>query len=208
MKKSNISTLIIVTVALFLPMSAMGQALEITPFIGYQFGGDAYDYWSGASVSLDGGSTYGLVIDIPIGHYGESFLEIYWSRQDSGARTFGFDPVTLDLDVDVYQVGGMHEFPADNPKIRPYLAATIGATTFRATSPWSGSDTFFSAGLGGGVKIMMTDHIGLRFDARGLANFVGTSGGSLGCGPGGCCLGFSNNVLWQLEGTAGLTIAF
>jgi hypothetical protein len=208
MKTFRISTSILVAIALFVPVSAMAQGFEITPFIGYQFGGDAYDYWSGTSVSLDDGSTYGLALDIPVGHFGDSFVEIYWSRHDSGARTYGFEPISLDLDVDVWQIGGMHEFPGYNPNVRPYVAATVGATSFRANAPWSGSDTFFSAGLGGGVKIMMSNHVGLRLDARGLANFVGTGGGSLGCGPNGCWFGFSNDVLWQFEASAGLTIAF
>ena len=148
------------------------------------------------------------MVDIPIGHFGESFIEIYWSHQESGATTFGFEPVAVDLEIDVWQIGGLHEFPADNPKLRPYLAGTVGATTFRAKEPWFGSDTVFSAGLGGGVKIMMSDHVGLRLDARGLANFVQTSGGALGCGPSGCWLGFSNNILLQFEASAGLTVAF
>ena len=208
MTRAIFHTAIFLGFGLFLASAGSTQTVEITPFIGYQFGGNAYDYWSGTTTSLDDGSTYGLALDIPIGHFGESFLEIYWSHQESGATIFGFEPIEVDLEIDVWQVGGMHEFPADNPKLRPYLAATIGATTFRAEEPWSGSDTVFSAGLGGGVKIMMSDHVGLRFNARGLANFVQTNGGALGCGSGGCWLGFSSDVLWQFDASAGLTIAF
>jgi hypothetical protein len=192
----------------FLASAGQAQTVEITPFIGYQFGGDAFDYRSDGTISLDDGSSYGLAVDIAIGRFGGSFIELYWSHQESGATTFGFEPVRLDLNLDVLQIGGMYEFPADNPKLRPYLAATVGATILKAKAPWSGSDTVFSAGLGGGVKIMMSEHVGLRLDARGLANFVQTTGGSLGCVPGGCWLGFSSDVLLQFEASAGLTVAF
>ncbi len=206
--KSPFVRFIILTMIVVVPGVVHAQSFELIPTAGYVFGGDAYDYWSGASVSLDNGSSYGLAVDIPIGHMGESFLEIYWSRHSSGATTFGFEPTYLDLDIDVFQAGGVYEFPGVSHTVRPYVAGTVGFSVFKASKPWSGSETVFSAGLGGGVKLMFSDHVGFRLDGRGLFNFVGGSGSSLGCGPGGCWLGFSSDVLFQFEATAGLVIGF
>jgi len=193
-----------------IPAAAHAQTVDVIPFAGYGFGGSAYDYTSASTVSLDSGASYGLALDIPIDHRGESYIEIFWSHQESGAQTFapGFVPTDLDIGIEIVQVGGMYEFTVDNPQLRPYVAATVGATSYRAKTPATGSDTVFSAGLGGGAKVMVARHFGVRFDARGIADFVSTDSAFLGCSPAGCRIGFSSSVVWHLQASVGLVIAF
>ena len=61
------------------------------------------------------------------------------------------------------------------------------------------------------VELRFGDHIGIRLEARLFGTFVNSSsalwcGG--GSGGGGCSFGFSGDVLWQYEATAGLTFIF
>ena len=83
---------------------------------------------------------------------------------------------------------------------------SIGATRVAAPAD-NTSATYFSFAIGGGVKLFVSENIGLKLDGR----FFGTWGGSgafaVGC-SGGCIVGFSGDFLWQGEAAVGLIIGF
>jgi opacity protein-like surface antigen len=195
--------------ALLVPAARAGEGLEITPFVGYRFGG-SLDAYTGERYNLDSASSYGLGVDIPLGD-GTSMLELFWSRQDTEVRTGGIfeEASRFDLGIETYQVGVVYEL--DEERIRPFVMAGLGATRFKIDRGSVSDSTVFALSAGGGAKFFFGDHLGIRLDGRIYAPFVGGSAGVAcggGGGGGGCFLSFSGNVLWQIEFGAGLVVAF
>jgi hypothetical protein len=69
------------------------------------------------------------------------------------------------------------------------------------------SETKFSLSLGGGVKLYLTEHVGIRLDARWFGTFIGGSG-SVFCSGGACLVNVQGDVLSQFTANAGLIMAF
>jgi opacity protein-like surface antigen len=192
--------------AMSLSPAAFAQGFEITPFLGYRLGGSLTDYYSGSSYSLDDSESYGVFVNIDLDPFGEYQLELAWSRQDTTLDISGFPGNRSDVTVDYFQVGGLRFF-SDDDTIRPYLVGSLGATHLSPDDSAIGSTTRFSLGLGGGIKIMPSEHIGLRLEARGLATFV-SSYAAVGCGYPGCGVSWGGSVFWQGDFTAGLVVRF
>jgi hypothetical protein len=154
--------------------TAAGQGFEITPFIGYQFGGqfeDRYDEDADPiDAELDEGSSYGAILDIGVVRGFQ--VELLYSRQETElepGRFFDGEPRPRpEMTVEYYHVGGLYQWTYGN--VRPYVAASLGATRF---SPEAFDDEArFSVGLGGGVKLMFNEHVGLRLDSRIYSTFI------------------------------------
>jgi hypothetical protein len=140
---------------------------EITPFIGYQFGGDFVDSWSYDDTvrgDIDESANYGLLLDIGI--YEGLQFELMYSRQDTelvpDRRPPAGDWVTADILVEYYHAGVLYQWKYD--KVVPYIAGSMGATRFDLDR--YDSDTRFSVSAGGGVKLMFSPHVGIRLDGR------------------------------------------
>jgi len=189
--------------------------LEITPFVGYQMGGefDAEDDVAGsaADVEIDDAAGYGLVVNFPAEFNTE--WEIWLSQQSTQLDTAGLfapgEPVLDDLDISYFQAGGTYLF--DGQWARPYLAATIGASHFDPQDAGFGSETFFAFAVGGGYKVAPTSRIGLRLDARVFGSLV-SSDEAVFCRSGpagsGCLIAVSGSVVWQWLVSAGLIVRF
>ena len=184
--------------------SAAAQTVEVSPFVGYRFGGDLYEVYTGAALDIDGAATVGGVVDVFIDR-GLSFSFVYAHQDaeieavDSSGRATEFGR----LSVDHWHAGGTQEFGAG--AVRPFLIGTIGLTRFGAPGD---SELRFSTAAGGGVKLMPTRHLGIRLDGRVYAVFVDgwTNGGV--CGGAGCVVGVDASIIWQAEFTAGLVLSF
>jgi hypothetical protein len=88
--------------------------------------------------------------------------------------------------------------------VRPFLAGSIGLTRFGSPAD---SEVRFSAAGGGGVKLMPSRHVGVRFDGRLYAVFVDGRLGTVVC-SGGCLVDLDLFVLWQAEFTTAFVISF
>jgi hypothetical protein len=179
------------------------QKVEISPFAGVRAGGAVADE-TGISYDLDATASYGLGLEIALKP--EAHLQLLWSHQPTGFSRFSFDGEDqIDFDVDYFHVGTTYIFDPLSTT-RPFLGMSIGAT--RASAPEDGSSaTYFSFAIGGGVKLMLNDHIGFRLDGRLYGTWGGSGALAVGC-SGGCIVGFSGDFLWQAEATAGLVIGF
>lgn len=178
---------------------------EVSAFSGYRLGGDFRDRGTGDTLGLDGGTPYGLVIDIP--YRTDSQIELLWSHAHQGlgrATALPSDPF-VDLNVDYIHVGGLY-LPRGEP-FRPFVTASVGVTHMDPLTPGYESATRVSFGLGAGLKWWLTRHLGLRLEARGFMTLL-DSGGAIFCGPNGCIARISGTGLGQLETTAGLVVAF
>lgn len=188
---------------------------EVTPFIGYQMGGefDADDDVAGTSadVEIDDAAGYGLIVNFPAEYNTE--WEIMLSRQSTSLDTAGLfspgEPVLDDVDISYIQAGGTYLF--NDEWARPYFGATIGVSRFDPDASGFSSETFFAFGVGGGYKLAPTSRIGLRLDARVLGSLV-SSDEAVFCRSSetgsGCLIAVSGSVVWQWLVSAGLIVRF
>ena len=181
---------------------AQGRHWEVTPFTGYQWGGEAEDEFTGFGLKLAEASNYGLIVDVDIEP--PTQLEFFWSHQATELNVKGGGSLG-DMDVDYFHIGGTQQWPRG--KVIPFVAGGLGVTYFDPSLAGAGSATRFSMGLGGGVKVMATERIGLRLEARGLAT-LGDSEGFLFSGNDGTVVVFTRDVFWQIMVSAGVIVRF
>lgn len=184
MKKLKLLTLI----ALF-PTLLFSQGIEIVPFAGYMFGG-SIKYTQG-KLDVKDGMNYGVSVLIPV----QSLIdvEINYTRMDSRAtfRSYSGYPLYPDQDINnlatnYFQVGGISKFYSANTKVSPFGSFSLGATWF--SSPDLTDDAWrFSITLGLGVKMMVSDRIGIMLRGRlmmpmsfaGVGFYAGSGGSGL-----------------------------
>ena len=184
-------------------------AFELTPFAGVTGGGDFEDVVSGAELSLDDSSSFGLILNID--ESANTQWEVLYSRQATEADTTGLpiSGASMDIDVQYLQGGGTYLFDGDTA--RPYLAATIGASRFEPGPGSVDSETFFSFSIGTGLHIRPNDRLGVRLEAGAFGTLL-DSHSELFCesGPAGaiCAVQVDGTVLWQFQAFAGIVFRF
>ena len=182
---------------------------ELTPFAAYRVGGSFEEKDGDGRVELNDSNAQGIMFNIKANPNGQ--YELLYSRQSTDARTEGFlvnDP-TIDLDVETFHFGGTYLFDGENT--RPFLALTLGMTQFDPGITDSGSESFFSASLGGGVQLNATKRLGIRLEARAFTTFV-EDDSNIFCvssgDAGGCLIQVDGRMLIQWEARAGLVFRF
>lgn len=186
------------------PLEVSAVDLEITPLLGYTTGGDFEDYLTVADFEVDGSKSYGIILGIPGPK--DTQYEFFYSHQPTTLMRDGGDLAStplFDLDINYFHVGGT--FGKGSEKVKPYVVGGLGVTYLE---PESGkSETGFSLSLGGGIKVNLSDHFGLRFEGRGLGTFI-EDNGAVFCRNGNCVVGVSGDVFWQFSAFSGLILAF
>jgi hypothetical protein len=185
---------------------ARGERVEIIPHGGVRFGGNFRDRLSGEPMNIGASAAAGLTVDIAWDANTE--LELLYSRQATRLKRDGAAPgsPSFDLDIEYYQIGGTYLFDKSGA-LQPYFAATIGATRF-APDRGLASDTRFSFSAGGGAKLPLTRHLGLRFDGRAFVTMI-DSDSTVFCNiPGNCAISFRGDTLVQWDASLGLILAF
>jgi hypothetical protein len=183
------------------PATARAQALEITPFTGYRFGGDFFELLTRQPLDLDGAPTVGVVVDVPTPS-GVQF-EALFTHQHANVTVPSFPPVRWTLTVDHWQAGGLQEF--DIGPVRPFLTGTLGLTRYATPGE---SEIRFAVAAGGGIKLFPSKHVGFRLNSQLSTTFVDADAQLFACSPGACLVRFHADVIWQLEFTAGLIVRF
>ena len=161
-----VAAALLLSSVLFSGEAGAGWGVEITPYAGYTIGGNFEDNTTGTRLDIREGGSFGLVLDLSDSP--ETQYELFYGFQRTkvtGGGTFGGDPL-FDLDIHYLHLGGTYMFPGE--KIRPYIAGGLGATHFVPNGSGLNPKTFFSFSLGGGAKIPLSGHVGLRFEGRGL----------------------------------------
>jgi len=181
--------------------------VEITPYAGYAFGGSFEDNTTGASLDVKEGGSFGLVLDIP--DTPETQYELFYGFQRTkvtGGGTLGGETL-FDLDIHYLHLGGTYMFPGE--KVRPYIAGGLGATHLVPHGSGLNQKTYFSISLGGGVKIPISGHVGLRFEGRGFMTILPDSTEIFCVSSGGaaCDVKVQGDVLGQILLTAGITFS-
>ena len=188
------------------PAVARAQAVEISPLIGYRFGGVFFERITGRPVDLDGSRTVGAVVNVMFREPG-LFAEALFTHQEA-RLTFRDGPFSApsnsQITVDHVQGGGLQEFGASR-RVRPFLTGVVGLTHYAAVGD---HEIRFTVAAGAGVKLMPARHFGLRLDGRVFATFADLDGRAIACSPGVCLLAFNADLVWQAEFSAGLIVRF
>jgi hypothetical protein len=186
------------------PSTAIAQAIQIVPFGGYRFGGDLYEWFTGTALDAEAAPCAGVVVDVSLRE--RTSLSFLYSRQWTTVAVV--DPVhptvqSQKLFVEHWHIGGTQDLE-DGP-VRPFLAGGGGLTRIGGARD---SEMRFSLAGSAGVKLMPSEHVGLRLEGRVYAVWVegGVHRGI--CGGYGCAFDLDALFLWQGELTAGLVVGF
>jgi opacity protein-like surface antigen len=180
--------------------------VELTPYAAYRFGGEIDeddDYFRDFDeTDIEESGAYGVTLDVPLN--GGFSLELLVSRQESEAQIDEglFEPsVELgDIDVTYGHVGILYEWRLGH--LVPFVVGSAGGTLLEPSFPGADDETRFSLGLGGGVKVFLSEHVGLRFEGRGFWTDVDEDDDDYyEYGDGG-------DVLFQGEASIGLILAW
>ena len=197
----------LVATAIMMTAPAMAAAKDsaLTAYAGYRDGGSFTDVDTGEELSLNSSGAGSLALDMKLDASRQ--LQIFVSHQRTdlslkGSSSAGGDK--LGMSVTYLHIAGTNFFAGSIGK-GPYVVGGLGATVF---DPAGGYDTELRASLnlGFGYQLPLSERFALRFEARGYATLVDSSGG-LFC-SGGCVVSIEGDVITQGELMLGLSTRF
>ncbi len=190
------------SVCLICPAIAAAVDVEISPLLGYRFGGQFEEETTGRDVDVREAAAFGLAVDVE--YAPDRMVEVFYSRQST--EIDDTNP-SIDVDVEHFQIGGVAEYTQQY--YTPYAVGTLGATRFSPEGDFD-SETRFSLSLGGGVKWFFNEHWAARVEGRAYFTFFDSEAQVFCVSSGGavCLLRTSGSIVWQLEALAGVTFRF
>lgn len=195
------------SIAVLVASAASAQSVELTPFVGYRFGGAFVSEFGDndfEDTDVEGSESFGMILGVAVADHWK--VELIYDSQATEASVDGglFGRENLDVDIDYYHVGTTYEWVLDTPA-RPYVAGSAGATDFGIDG--GGDETRFSMSLGGGVKVLPNEHFGVRIDGRWYWTFIEQED-ELVCGDRGCLTFNDSTLLFQWDVKVGLVFKF
>jgi hypothetical protein len=156
------------------------QSLEFYGFSGIQLGGTAHLYIG--DLKIEDALNYGGKMAVALSK--STFAEFTYMRTDTEGRLYEnflapSDPFKFSSNY--FQIGGLQQ--VEFGRIAPYATITAGLTWWDPKDPQYNSKTQFSAGVGAGLKIWITDAVGIRMQGTMLMPMV-FNGFGFGCGYG------------------------
>lgn len=147
----NVRGLLAVVLSIVLtPVGLSAQRVEITPFGGFQFGGDLRI--QSGDLDVSSGLNYGFTIDVSF--IPGSKIEFLYSRQVTDLEledgTTGAVSALFDMAVEFIHIGVMHEW--DLGKVKPFAVLTGGVTHMVPQGVDRESQSWVSGIFGGGAK--------------------------------------------------------
>jgi hypothetical protein len=184
------------------------QKVEVTPFYGYQVGGDIGTREGQADVK--GAPVYGLAVDVFVNP--EWQFEAFYSRQNTELTVNNYSPFgstseVYEVSVEYFQGGFLYQFDYQK-SVRPFLLISLGATRFDPKQAELSSEWSFSIVGGGGVKLFVSDHVGFRFQGQLQVPFLWINSRFFCSAPGGCLIDINAAATLQAAGSAGIILAF
>jgi hypothetical protein len=165
------------------------QQIEITPIMGYMFGGSIRGYE--AEASLDDNINFGGSLGFEVEDL--TWAEFTYIRQNSTAHInrYGFFESQRDIEIatSYYHLGMTRE--SQEGDVTPFGSVSMGFTVFNPKEQGLSNRTFGSMNFGAGVKVKIGEAFGIRLQGR-LMVPVAFSAGTLWCGTGGCGLGYAS----------------
>ena len=193
----------------FTTQAEKAKPLEITPFIGYRFGGDFETIPTlnvpTKKVSLTDNASYGVLIAWPYdgGLQGEFLISHYDS--DFSVRSSDIN----DNDINRTDVGITYAHIGGNVPVSEaiWISGGLGLTHLSPDAIALNSETRFSMNLGVNTKIEISKKLSFRIGGRVYGTFFNANSAAF-CGPSSCKLYISSKAWVQTELDAGLTFKF
>ena len=206
-KGSTMLTKQIAAAALIMALPAFASAKEsaVTVYGGFRDGGSFTDAGTGQKLSLDSSAAGSLAVDIGLDTSRQ--LQFFVSYQPTDLKLRGTSSAagdTLGMSVTYLHVGGTSFFSGPAGK-GPYVVGGLGATVFDPDGTYD-TEVRASLNLGLGYQVPLGEKFAVRFEARGYATLVNSSGG-LFC-SGGCIISIEGDVVTQGEAMLGLSARF
>lgn len=160
------------------------QAIEINGFTGWQLGGRANLNY-GDEFRIDDAMNYGG--KIAVGLSTSTYVELSYMRSDTKGDYIPYSlleqPVrNIPLSSNYIHIGGLQE--AHMGPIAPFMTFGLGLAIWDPKTSQLSTKTQFSATFGGGLKIWLTDFLGIRLQGSMMMPMV-LNGVGFGCGIGG-----------------------
>lgn len=188
LKRRYLFTSLVMAIVMVASIQVNAQKLELTPIIGYETGAKVNT--SAGYLRISDGMVYGGALNIGLG--GGRYAELSYTHMGSNLSLDGVVREDIcDLAVDYYSIGALQEMMPD-AKATPYGLFSLGVVNYRPTSGGYSSENKMHVSLAGGLKIRLSERIGVRLQARllmplyyGGAYFsVGTGGSGFSVGGG------------------------
>jgi opacity protein-like surface antigen len=183
------------------------SAFELTPFIGYRWGGTIFadqSFVFDDDVNVASSANFGVTFAMPLGDSGMK-LELMANRQASQLETESglFEPNNEVADIDVTYLHAGLQFPfARSRNATPYAIVSAGLANLDPQVSGVSAENRFSASAGVGVKIPMSDVMSVKIEGRGYyTSLEDTSDCSF-------CDYFYNQDFYQGEVNFGLMFSF
>lgn len=180
--------------------------IELSPLVGYALNG-TLNFVQG-DIKFHDSMNFGAALSVNAGYGTFAELIYTFSATDANYRSYyNLDSRKFDLDIHYIQIGGVKEFKVD--RIRPFGTLGLGASGFvPKNEPTLESWWSFAINLGVGAKINITEHIGIRLQARMLMPLY-FNGVGFFCGSGGCSSGVTtSSMVIQGDFMGGLIFGF
>jgi opacity protein-like surface antigen len=181
---------------------------ELTPILGYRFGGQ-FDQTEGeTTIDLDDASNFGLILNGRDER--NTQWEVYYSQQATSADTATVPGLASQTDVDIHylQIGGTYR--GSGERFKPFLSAGIGGTHISPDAAGLDSETYVAFSVGTGLQFFTTERWGMRIEGRAIGTLLDTDSELFCVSEGGavCAFRLEGRVLWQFETFAGVTFRF
>jgi hypothetical protein len=194
------SAVILLGAGLLIPAMAGAVDIEVSPLLGYRFGGQFHEETTDSDVDLKESAAFSLAVDVE--YAPDQMVEVFYSRQSTSIEDTSFD-----VDVEYFQLGGVAEFTQEH--YTPFAVGTVGVTRFSPDGDFD-SETRFSLTMGGGVKWYFNEHWAARVEGRAYFTIFDSDAQVFCVSSGGatCLFRVSGSVVWQIEALAGVTFRF
>jgi hypothetical protein len=186
------------------PERPPGSENAFTLYGGFRGGGDLTEATTGGDLHVDLTPSFALAFDLAFEDRKQ--LQVFYSHQKTSLSAVGPPASTLfPLTIEYLHVGGSAFLDEAGGG---YAVAGVGATRFTPDSPGLGAETKPSISVGFGYMIPIVPGLGLRFEVRGYATLIDSTGGLFCKNSSGCAFSIKGNALYQGEGLIGLAARF
>jgi hypothetical protein len=181
---------------------------EITPYIGYQSGGEFAIEGTDEEGNVPSHVSYALALNIRAESEGQ--YQIFYSRQPTHVDANSELPSGVDIDIDYLHFGGTLRLDPESV-LQPYIVGTVGVTLMSPDIPTAHNNQVFSIGFGAGLRIPVRPQFNILMEARGFVSFL-PAGGALFCSSGqtgtGCRVHGSGSTFTQYALMVGAAFKF
>lgn len=187
-------------------IAAQPLNLEITPLIGYRFGGDFNTSRDAVhnKIELSEETSYGLLTSWSVDpkRKGEFLISHY---ETSFSEADDFIASNTPLSITYAHIGGT--VPISEGVVPFYATGGLGLVHFSPEDDNLNDETRFSMNVGLASKVYLTENISFRIDGRAYATFF-NSESNIFCDIDTCTMYLSSEMWFQTEVSAGIGYRF